>query len=286
MSDFDPLLMSIVPSLAEVPGVVGIVLGGSRAKGTATEASDFDLGLYYGPDEALDTEHLLATVRGLVDDPASAAVTPVGGWGACIVGGGWLSMQGRKVDLLYRGVEDVRAVIADCRAGQISMAYQPGHPHGFCSAIWMGEVALCRPLYDPTGAIAELKTATSPYPDELRAALTKTFLWEVLFSIQNAEIAIPRRERTHIAGCIYRALCCLGQVLFALNRRYLINEKGALIEAAGFSYTIDRLAERTDAVWGAIGKSEFATALDILRVLDGELRALIQTVSSKELTSL
>ena len=38
---------------------------------------------------------------------------------------------------------------------------------------------------------------------------------------------------THIVGCAYRALCCMGQVLFALNRRYLINEKGALAEAAG-----------------------------------------------------
>jgi len=286
MSDTDPLLTSIVPSLAQVPGVVGIVLGGSRARGTATEASDYDLGLYYGPGKALDTEHLLAAVRGLVDDPASAAVTPVGGWGSRIVGGGWLSIQGRKVDLLYRGVEDVRAVIADCRAGQISMAYQPGHPHGFCSAIWMGEVALCRPLHDPAGVVAELKTATTPYPDELCAALVKTFLWEVLFSIQNAENAIPRRDRTHIAGCVYRALCCVGQVLFALNRRYLINEKGALTEAAGFSSTIDGLAERAGAVWEAIGTSEFAAAVDRMRALDGELRALVQTVSPRQRPSL
>src|SRR4051794_24224060 len=286
MSNFDPQVMSIVPRLAEVQGAVGIVLGGSRARGTAAEASDYDLGLYYGPDEALDTEHLLATVRGLVDAPASAAVTPVGEWEPRIVGGGWLSIQGRKVDLLYRGVDDVRAVIAECRAGQISMAYQPGHPHGFCSAIWMGEVALCQPLHDSMSMITELKAATSPYPDELRAALVKTFLWEVLFSIQNAEIAIPRRDRTHIAGCVYRALCCFGQVLFALNRRYLINEKGALIEAAGFSYSIDRLADRTDAVWEAIGQSDFVAALDSMRALDGELRALVQTVSSLKLLSL
>lgn len=277
MPHLEPLLLSIVPRLAEVPGVVGIVLGGSRARGTAIGTSDYDLGLYFGSGEALDTEHLFATVRDLVDDPASAVVTPVGQWGPRIVGGGWLRIQGNKVDLLYRCVDDVRAVIAECREGRISMAYQPGHPHGFCSAIWMGEVALCRPLHDPAGMIAALKAAASPYPDELRSALIRTFLWEVSFSIENAQLALPRRDRTYIAGCCYRALGCVGQVLFALNRRYLINEKGALIEAAGFPDTVDGLAERADTVWEALGKSDFAVAFGTLRALDGELRSLVRT---------
>jgi predicted nucleotidyltransferase len=275
----DPILTRIVPRLAKVPGIVGVVLGGSRARGTANPASDYDIGLYYGPDVPLDTEHLLKVVRDLVDDADAAAITPVGGWGPRIVGGGWLSIEGRKVDLLYRGVDPVRAVISDCRAGQISMDYQSGHPHGFCSAIWMGEVALCQPLHDPQGLIIELKASTSPYPDKLREALLKKFLPEILFSIENGEIAIARGEQTHIAGCVYRALCCIGQVLFALNRRYLINEKGALAEAAKFSCTIPDLSDRTRYVWAAIGSSELAVALSELRALDGELRALAVTAA-------
>lgn len=192
----DPILTRITPRLAEVPGIVGVVLGGSRARGTANPTSDYDIGLYYGPDEPLDTGYLLNVARDLVDDASAAAVTPVGGWGPRIVGGGWLAIGGRKVDLLYRGVEPVRGVISDCRAGKISMDYQPGHPHGFCSAIWMGEVALCQPLHDPQGLISELKASTSPYPDKLREALVKRFLGEVLFSIGNGEIAIARGEQT------------------------------------------------------------------------------------------
>jgi hypothetical protein len=260
--------------MAEVPGIAGIVLGGSRARGTAAAISDYDVGLYYGVDEPLDTARLLDVAKELVDDPDAAAITAVGGWGPRIVGGGWLKVDGRKVDLLYRGIEPVRAVIADCRAGQISMDYQPGHPHGFCSAIWMGEVALCVPLHDPHGKIAKLKSATTPYPDALQAALLKMFLWEVLFSIENGEIAAARAEQTHIAGCIYRALCCIGQVLFAVNRRYLINEKGALKEAAGFPRTVPNLMERTDRIWTALGRREFAAALTDLRALDADVRVL------------
>ncbi|WP_158814859.1 nucleotidyltransferase domain-containing protein [Methylocapsa sp. S129] len=275
----DQLLERLIPALADVPGVVAIVLGGSRARGTATASSDYDLGLYYGPRAQLDTDRLLDVAKGLVDDPRAAAVTPVGEWGPWIVGGGWLSIGGRKVDLLYRNGEAVTQVIHACTAGRINMDYQPGHPHGFCSAIWMGEVALCLPLHDPQAMIAELKAMTSPYPEALREALVRRFLWEVLFSIENGEIAIPRGEQTHIAGCAYRALCCIGQVLFALNRRYLINEKGALDEAAAFPLTIAELSGQAAAVWRAIGCGEFGDAFTTLRACEHELKALAAATS-------
>jgi hypothetical protein len=275
----DSVLARIVPRLATVSGVVGIVLGGSRARDAANAASDYDIGLYYGQDEPLDTDELLVVAKELVDDADAATITAIGGWGPRIIGGGWLTIKGCKVDLLYRGIESVRAIISDCRAGRISMDYQPGHPHGFCSAIWMGEVALCQPLHDPRGSIAELKTSASPYPDKLREALLREFLWEVLFSVENGESAIVRGDQSHIAGCTYRALSCIGQVLFALNRRYLINEKGALSEAAEFPCTVPGLLQRTANMWAAIGRSEFAIALSNLRALDGELRALAQTAA-------
>ena len=264
----DTLLAGIVPRLAEVPSVAAIVLGGSRALGTATPDSDYDLGLYYGSAVPLDIKQLLHVVKGLVDDPAAAAVTAVGDWGKWMVGGGWLSVKGRKVDLLYRSCDAVAEVIRACCAGTITMDYQPGHPHGFCSAIWMGEVALCVPLHDPRGEIGILRAMTAPYPEPLREALIRRFQWEILFSIENGEKAVPRGEQTHIAGCIYRALCCIAQVLFALNRRYLINEKGALDEAARFPLTLADLSARAGRVWQAVGAGPFDMAFAELRTLD------------------
>jgi hypothetical protein len=40
----DPLLERVSPVLAAVPGVVAVVLGGSRATGAAHSASDYDIG--------------------------------------------------------------------------------------------------------------------------------------------------------------------------------------------------------------------------------------------------
>lgn len=264
----------VARALASVPGIAAIALGGSRAKGTATPASDIDIGLYHHRGEEPDVAALRVRLGGMVDDPDAALVTEVGEWGPWIVGGAWLSIEGRKVDLLYRCLEDVQAVIHDCRSGNVTMAYQPGHPHGFCSAIWMGEVGLCRPLHDPEGALAALKALSSPYPEPLALALIRRFQWEVGFSIENGALAVPRGDSTHIAGCAYRALACAGQTLFALNRRYLTNEKGALKEAASFAATVPRLVERVGSVWRDIGREAFHDALAELAAIDRDLKAL------------
>lgn len=213
-------------------------------------------------------------VKEIADDPGATTVTRVGEWGSWIVGGAWLSVEGQKVDLLYRPADDVERVMADCRNGTVLMAYQPGHPHGFCSAIWMGEIAYCQPLHDPNGLIARLKSIALPYPEHLRHGLLRRFQWEVLFSTENAELAAARNERTHVAGCLYRSLACIAQVLFALNERYLINEKGALQEAARLPLTIPHLVEQSDEIWRLIGAGGFVQACSILRQIDQQLKAL------------
>lgn len=273
----DPLLTRLTSALAELPGVAAIVLGGSRARRSGHAASDHDIGLYFRAAVPLDTARLLAAVKEIADDPAAATVTKIGEWGPWIVGGAWLSVGGQKVDLLYRDAEAVEAVMETCRAGIVSIDYQPGHPHGFCSAIWMGEVAHCRPLHDPQALIARLKSIALPYPRPLREALIRRFQWEILFGIENAELAIARGEQTHIAGCAYRSLACVAQVVFALNERYLINEKGALLEAARLPLTIPRLAEQATEIWRLIGGGAFAPACDVLRQIDRQLKALTQS---------
>lgn len=271
----DPLLTRVTAALRPVPGLAALVLGGSRGRGTAGPTSDYDLGLYYEPDAPFAVEALREALAPLLDDPA-APLTRRGEWGPWIDGGGWLGIDGVEVDVLYRDLERVRAVIADARAGRFTIDYQVGHPHGFCSAIWMGEVDTCRPLLDPAGRIAALKQQTRPYPAALRQALVARFGWEVDFAIDNAEVAARRAERTHIVGCAYRALCCAAQVLFAVNERYLINEKGALAEAANFPQTIEGLDAAPAELWHALGDGDHAGALRRLRELSSALRSLVR----------
>ena len=43
------IIQSVTEKLSSLPFIEGIVLGGSRARGTHTEDSDIDIGIYYNP---------------------------------------------------------------------------------------------------------------------------------------------------------------------------------------------------------------------------------------------
>lgn len=240
MSEASPndavLLGRLVRAFGGVPGIRAIVLGGSRARGEAGPDSDYDIGLYYEPDSPIDIGRL-AKAAVTLPGAASSLVTAIGEWGPWINGGAWLTVDRRRVDLLYRDLGKVRSVIEACRAGRIERAYQPGHPHAFVSPIYMGEVALCRILWDPDGMLVPLKRRCDPYPPELSEALIRTFFWEARFALENAQHGRAKDDPTYVAGCAFRAAACLAQTLYALNRVYLLNEKGAV---AG----VERLARK------------------------------------------
>ena len=240
----ESLIQNIVDEVKQIEGVKAIVLGGSRARATHTPSSDVDLGIYYHPDSPLDLNALSKVATKLDDEHRADVITAIGGWGPWINGGGWLRIQSHPVDFLYRDLEKVNTVIDDCLHGKVDVFYQPGHPFGFVSSIYLAEVAVCQPLWDPEGIIAELKKKIGPYPNSLQKALIQKFSWEVNFSIEIARKSTGRSDVTYAAGCCFRSVMCMLQVLFAINKTHWLNEKGALTLADTFSRKPERFPSR------------------------------------------
>jgi hypothetical protein len=268
------LLHRLVSALSAVRGARAIALGGSRALGTASEHSDYDLGIYYDADCALDIDALRAVVVGLDDSGPAATVTPIGGWGPWINGGGWLTIQGQSVDVLYRDLSKIRGVIAECRAGEFGRHYQPGHPHAFVTTIYMGEIAYNRPLWDPQGDLKQLKTLTDPYPPPLANSMVKYFLFEAEFSLENANKSLQRSDANYLAGCCFRCVACLCQVIFALNGTYLLNEKGAVARVEQFACHPTDFGNRVAAGYRQIGGGAASAALATFQALLADTVAL------------
>lgn len=154
---------------------------------------------------------------------------------------------------------------------------QPGHPHGFSTAIYAGEVYHAVAFHDPDGVIARLRSLVDPYPEPLAAALIRTFAWEVGFALDNAASAARRGDAAYVCGCAFRAIACLNPVLFAAERRYLTNEKGAVAIADGFPTAPARYAERVAAAVARLSGSpeDLMAALGLLRTLHGEVLAAV-----------
>jgi hypothetical protein len=119
-------------------------------------------------------------------------------------------------------------VLDDCEAGKLLTVYQPGHPHCFVNHIYAGEVHDNVVLFDPEGAMEQLRSRTNPYPEPLAHVAMRTFGWEAEFALETAGTAAWRGDVVYVGGCLFRSIACMVQALFAANRTYLVNEKGAV----------------------------------------------------------
>ncbi|WP_430780856.1 nucleotidyltransferase domain-containing protein [Actinoplanes sp. G11-F43] len=256
----DERLTTIAHRLLDVPGVVGVVLGGSRARGTHTEDSDYDLGLYYR--SPLDTKRL-GELAVEVAGPGSG-VTAVGEWGPWVDGGGWLRIDGAAVDWLYRDVDRVERCWAEAERGRYGFHTQGGHPLGVPDHAYPGELALARILADPTGDLATLQRRVRVFPRPLAEALVAG-LWEADFLAGVARKAVTRGDSAYVAGCLFRLVGVLTHALHGAAGRWLINEKGAVAATAVLPGAPGAFRSRVDAIFAALDAdpSHLTAAIDL-----------------------
>ncbi|MFE7753546.1 nucleotidyltransferase domain-containing protein [Streptomyces sp. NPDC057418] len=259
-----PALSSAVSSMASrlagLPGVRAVVLGGSRARGTHRPDSDWDLGVYYRgtPDLAA----LAALGSGIQGSPLEVAGP--GGWGPWVNGGAWLTVDGVRVDWILRDLDRVESVWSDCREGRFEVGVQPGHPLGFWSPCYVGEVALGRVLEDSRNELTLLQQAVRTYPEPLREALADA-AWEAEFSVAGARKSAPAGDTLHVALCLSKAFGILAQSLHAHHRTWCLNEKGALAAAAALPHTPADFAGRVARSLRGLDAAAVETAAGVVR---------------------
>jgi hypothetical protein len=261
------LAEEVAQRLAAIEGVVAVVLGGSYARGNQRPDSDVDLGLYYREESRFSVAAVRA-LAGELNDAPSPVVTDFGRWGAWVNGGAWLSVRGQRLDFIYRSLDAVERVVAECAEGRFESDFflqQP--PYGFHSYIYLGEVAVCLPLHDPEGVIAALQQRVRDYPAPLKAAVVARFLWAAEFTAGQARQAATRGDVYNAAGGLARVVSFLLQVLFALNGRYFVHDKGALDEVEALALKPERFKQTAEGCLSLAGPQSLedaARAIDAL----------------------
>ncbi len=248
----EKIINKVINELKVVSGVVGVVLGGSRARGTHRSNSDIDIGLYYDESVGIDLGEISRIATKLDDEQRGNIVTALGEWGPWINGGGWLIVDGYHVDFIFRDINKVSQVIKQCLSGNLSSHYQAGHPHVYLNAMYMGEIAICHILEDNQSKLAELKDKTIPYPLALKKAIIKYFTFETSFSLKFAEDMLGKDDLYYLNGHCFRSVSCLNQVLFAINEEYCINEKKSVGMIDSFAIKPKNYKKRIEQIFSLL----------------------------------
>ena len=171
------VIQIVTEKLSSLPFIEGIVLGDSRARSINTENSDIDIGIYYNQ-ESFDLTAINQIATELDDENRNNLVVPPGAWGDWVNGGGWLVINGCHVDLILRDIKRVEQIIKDTEQGIVNANYQTGHPHGYISAMYRGELAISKILYAKNERLCELKKQSEIYPTALKKSLMNFFRFE------------------------------------------------------------------------------------------------------------
>jgi Nucleotidyltransferase domain len=199
--------------LAPIKGVEAVVIGGSRAAGTADAASDWDIGLYYRGD--IDLRPL--TIYGEVHPPGS--------WGRIMNGGAWLSFRGIKVDVLLRDIDIVSYWVAQARRGLYEVDALLGYLAGVPTYCLMAELALNRPWH---GRLAK----AGHYPEKLAQVGERRWRLHAEFSLEHARMRADRGDIIGTAGQAAKAVIETAHALACARHRWVLNEK-KLIDGSG-----------------------------------------------------
>ena len=250
--DDDALCLHVVERVAGITGVEAVALGGSRALGTHRPDSDWDFGVYYRG--RLDTDAIRAIGwDGQVFEP--------GDWGGGVFNGGaWLGVHGRRVDLIYRDLDDVEFRWAEAREGRFSVERLSFYVAGIPTYVVVGELAFNTPLFG---------TLPRPeYPDALSVSAEARWHADAL-----QHLDYTRRSCAAIgdvvaaAGNLARVVLCEAHSRMAARKEWVLNEKrlaeraglGALTDAlSSLGTTPAALSAACDAVAAAIGAAEGA----------------------------
>lgn len=253
------LTHKLLNEVKKIKGIKALVLGGSQATNSARPDSDFDFGLFYADDSPPD----IPSLRRLADtwnDFPKPVVTEIGGWGRWVNGGCWLTIEGQRVDFLYRSLDFVSAIVDECLKGKIQTDYYQQPAYGFYSHIYLAETKICKILYDPLKEIGSLKKKVEQYPQPLKETIVNGFLWDAQFTLGYAKKSAQRSEVYVVAGSLTRIVNDLIQVIYALNETYFLTEKRFLIEEKNFGIKPDSLKERAQEILGHVGTDQIKLA--------------------------
>ncbi|OXM52651.1 nucleotidyltransferase domain-containing protein [Amycolatopsis alba] len=212
----ETFLAHVAETLAALPAVHAVTLGGSRAQNTHGPGSDWDFAVYYRG--GFDPADLRAVGW-------EGEVSELGAWGGGVFNGGaWLTIDGKQADVHYRDLDAVEHHLAEARQGRFHWEPLMFHLAGVPSYLPVAELAVNRVL---RGDLPRPE-----YPEALRETAPPIWRGRAELTLRYARGAfVPRGQATEVAGALATAAMETAHAVLAARGEWVTNEKQLLRRA-------------------------------------------------------
>jgi hypothetical protein len=104
-------------------------------------------------------------------------------------------------------------------------------------------------------------------------------MFDAEFEISIAAKPAARADVMYVAGCLFRAAGFMTLVLYALNRKFFLNEKGAFAESRQFTIKPARFHDTVAKILGNIGHTpaELSASVEGFQSIALEMRAIAES---------
>ena len=127
----------------------------------------------------------------------------------------------------------------------------------------------------PIKALNEKLSEQGPYPEKLRQATIAYFMKEAALALGNGHSAAMQGGIHYASGSFFQAACSWVQVIHALNRQFLLSEKGGLKRANQLPISPKQFRVRVNQVYRYFAANNPTLAYCEIDMLESEMNELV-----------
>jgi len=210
-------ISEIIKSLAEIPSIKFVGLGGSRGLRLEHPQSDYDIAIYREDGDVVEPAAMYEVLKPYVN---LDTLKNYRGFTQAQINGT------ARFEVFQKTIKDVNNELVNAHKGAFRMVYPKLMPHGTISTQIISHIVHFKVCEDKYGSNKELISRAVPMPDPLKKTLIKYFKSQLnILLIHAGKIKKPLDCQYFIALISY-VIHCVNILIFVANDHYPVLEKG------------------------------------------------------------
>ncbi|MEP7173637.1 MAG: nucleotidyltransferase domain-containing protein [Aestuariivirga sp.] len=261
----EAIISQLVKKISNIPHVQGIILGGSRGLNFATDASDYDLVIFYEDEFPITNESVFDVLKSFGND---VKPTPCG---LRLTG----KSHGLKFEIFYRSLTKVRAAVLDAQRGLIFLIANNHIPQGSLNLSLISFLVNFPILWDKDAALARVVSNAVPMPSKLRQALLEFALHGAFAAGKNAAgVRRPEMHKTYLLSHCVLFIWHLEIAIFAINHMYPVMSKQSMELLEALTAKPENWRKKVHKMLNSCMIDDLKLPLDLMRQLLEEVAGL------------